>query len=613
MAVKEDVGMQIKMNVKCFKEIVQLDQGQKIDESSLLELIDFVNSRYDCADFRMLVLIKTYHDYRHLLTDDTVIKLKDAILNFKYWMDEPGDDGMCFWSENHQIIFHTCEYLAGQMFSSEIFTNDQKTGLEHLEKAQIKIRHWLKDRFTYGFIEWHSNTYYEEDIAPLVLLIEQAKDKDIVTHSKMILDLLFLDMAQHTFEGYFVATSGRCYENQKKSGKHADVNDLLKAAFGILDHPYNYERLSTLFLLTKAYQVPDVIKDIARLEEKGVIKESMGLDLKEVKYEIDEKTKDRQGMYMWGMEAFTNPESIEMTMHMFNDWHLEENNFLRDLNMINKPILRKLKLLPLLVSILNPATRGVAIERVNSYTYHQKDYMLSSAQAYHPKSFGDQHHLWQATLPHDVHIFSTHPGSPMFDDPARNFSPSYWVGNGINPLVVQHENRVFLMYRLTPRKGFLERKRQKLVHFYVPFDRFDEVIKEDTNIFVRVKDTYCALQFSKAYEIKEDEVIIYGKHIQGVVTMGSKSKHESFENFVGMITQEELLMTRFVIFLEDREKTYRINFSEKLIIDKKMMNLNYPRFETPFIKSERKPERLEIIYQDHGLVLDYQNVVREVW
>lgn len=613
MAVKEDVGMEIKMNVKCFKDIIKLDQGEKIDETDLLGLVDFVNARYDCADFRMLVLIKTYHDYRHLLSADTVKKIKDTILSFKYWMDEPGDDGMCFWSENHQIIFHTCEYLAGHMFPDEMFKNDRNSGKYHIEKALIKIKHWLNDRFRYGFIEWHSNTYYEEDIAPLVLLVEQAKEKEVVLKSKMILDLLFLDMAMHTYEGYFVATSGRAYEAQKKSGKNADVNDILKHAFGILSHEYNYERLSTLFLLTKSYQVPEVIKTIARLEEKGIIKESMGLNLKEVKHEIEEKTNDRQGMYFWGMEAFTNPESINMTMQMFNDWHLEDNNFLKDLKMINQPILRKLGLLPLLVRILNPATRGVAIERVNSYTYHQKEYMLSTAQNYHPKAFGDQQHLWQATLPNDVHLFSTHPGSPMFDDPARNFSPSYWVGNGINPLVVQEKNRVFMMYDLTPRKGFLERKRQGFIHFFVPFKLFDEVIQEEKEIYLRVQDTYASLQFSKNYEVKEDEVIIKGKYIQAVVTLGSKREHESFENFRGVIMQQELLMTRFGIYLEDLKHAYRVNFVDKLIIDKKMERLQYYRYETPYVETMRYPAEVEIIYQHQGLKLNLEEMTREVW
>ncbi len=609
----EDVGMAIKMNTKCFPEIMDLDQGKTIDETNLLSLVDFVNARYDCADFRMLVLIKTYKDYKKFLTDTTNQKIKEAILNFKYWMDEPGDDGMCFWSENHQLIFHTCEYLAGQIFPDMIFSNDGKSGKEHLEKAKIKIEHWLNDRFTYGMTEWHSNTYYEEDIAPLILLVEQAKDQKIVVRAKMMLDLLFLDMALYSFEGYFVTSSGRAYEKQKKRGADADVNDLLKKAFGILSHEYDYTRLSTLFLLTKSYQVPEVIRLIAQQSEKGVIKGSNGLNLSEVKYEIKEKTNDRQGMYFWAMEAFTNPESIMMTMKMYNDWHLEDNNFLRDLKMINAPILRKLKLLPLLVKILNPATQGVAIERANTYVYHTKHYMLATAQAYHPKAFGDQQHLWQASLPGDIHLFSTHPGSPMFDDPARNFSPSYWVGNGINPLVVQHENRVFILYNLTPRKGFLERKRPTFIHVNLPFNEFDEVIEMDKTIFLMKNETYCALQFSKVYEKKDDEVLVHGKHIQMVVTMGSSERDGSFKEFIAKRETEELLMTRFGIYLEDIEHSYRIGWTIPLIIDKTYVPLEYPRLESNFAEIERKPKSIDIQFNGHGLTLDHNACTREVW
>lgn len=609
----EDVGMAIKMNTKCFPEIVDLDQGKTIDETNLLSLIDFVNARYDCADFRMLILIKTYKDYKKFLTEATNQKLKDAILGFKYWMDEPGEDGMCFWSENHQLIFHTCEYLAGQLFPETIFTNDGKSGQDHFDKAKIKIDHWLKDRFTYGMTEWHSNTYYEEDIAPLVLLIEQTQDLKMKVRSKMILDLLLLDMALYSFEGYFVTSSGRAYENQKKRGADADVNDILKKAFGILTHPYDYTRLSTLFVLTRSYQVPDVIKIIAQQREKGIIKASNGLNLNEVKYEIKEKTSDCQGMYFWAMEAFTNPESITMTMKIYNDWHLEENNFLRDLKMINAPMLRKLKLLPLLVRLLNPATRGVAIERANTYVYHTKDYMLATAQAYHPKDFGDQQHLWQVSIPGDIHVFSTHPGSPMFDDPARNFSPSYWVGNGINPMVVQHENRVFLMYNLTPRKGFLERKRQRFIHVHVPFAQFDEVVEMDKAIFLMKNETYCALQFSRMYVKREDEVVVQGNHIQMMVTMGSAHQDGSFQIFIDKNETEERLMTRFGIYVEDMEHTYHIGWSQPLIVDKKRIALDYPRLESQFALIERKPNTIDIQHEGHGLTLNYDACTREVW
>jgi hypothetical protein len=611
MAVKEDVGMLVKMNTKCFRGIIELDRGNTIDEAEILDLVDFVNNRYDCADFRLICLVRTYIAYRHLLTESTVQAIENSMLSFKYWMDEPGSDGMCFWSENHQLLFHTCEYLIGNLFLDSIFSNDGKTGKEHKDKARPKIMSWLKNRFTYGFTEWHSNTYYEEDIAPLSVLVDFSEDIEMVEQSKMILDILFLDMAMHSFEGYFVATSGRCYENQKKDSSLADVNDILAHAFGIQKRDYDYTRISSMFLLCKNYEVPQIIIDIAHSQGTQIIMDSMGLDLHEVDKEMPDDDINQKGMFLWSMEAFTNKESINMTMKTFNEWNLKENNFLKDLQSVNIPILRKLGLLPTVVKILNPATQGVAIERANTYTYKTDDYMLSSVQHYHPKKFGDQQHIWQATLPNQINIFSTHPGSPMFDDQARNFSPSFWVGNGINPDAVQHENVLLLMYDLRARKGYLERNRQKFIHFYFPVNQFEEVIELDTRIYGKVKNSYIAILSSKPYEIKDDEeMIIQGDTSQFVVILGSAEQYGLFSEFVDMIQESSVLFnTKKIQFLMDH--TYELKFNSTFKVDHQVILTDYPRYDTPFVESLRKPNELMIHYLNKTLYLNFNQQIRK--
>ena len=611
MAVKEDVGMLVKMNTKCFRGINELDRGNTIDEAEILDLVDFVNNRYDCADFRLICLVRTYIAYRHLLTESTVKAIENSMLSFKYWMDEPGSDGMCFWSENHQLLFHTCEYLIGNLFLDSIFSNDGKTGRAHKEKARPKIMSWLKNRFTYGFTEWHSNTYYEEDIAPLSVLVDFSEDIEMVEQSKMILDILFLDMAMHSFEGYFVATSGRCYENQKKDSSLADVNDILAHAFGIQKRDYDYTRISSMFLLCKNYQVPKIIIDIAHSQGTQIIMDSMGLDLHEVSKEMPDDDIDQKGMFLWSMEAFTNKESINMTMKTFNEWNLKENNFLKDLQSVNIPILRKLGLLPTVVKILNPATQGVAIERANTYTYKTDDYMLSSVQHYHPKKFGDQQHIWQATLPNQINIFSTHPGSPMFDDQARNFSPSFWVGNGINPDAVQHENVLLLMYDLRARKGYLERNRQKFIHFYFPVNQFEEVIELDTRLYGKVKNSYIAILSSKPYEIKNDEeMIIQGDTSQFVVILGSAEQYGLFSEFVDRIQESTVLFnTKKIQFMMDH--TYELKFNSTFKVDDQIIPTDYPRYDTPFVESLRKPNELMIHYLNKTLYLNFNQQIRK--
>jgi hypothetical protein len=611
MAVHEDVGMAVKMHDKCFADICLLHAGERIEERPIHSLVNFVNQRHDCADFRLLCLIHSYLAYGDLLTPTTIRLLESCILGFKYWMDEPGEDGMCYWSENHQIIFAACEYLAGQTFPDRVFTNNGASGSSHREKAKTRILRWLSQRFSYGFSEWHSNTYYEEDIAPLCALVDHARDPEIVRKATIILDLLFLDMALHSFNGYFMAASGRCYENQKKDGKSTDVNDILAQAFGILTHKPDYRRLSAIYLLRRNYRVPDVIRSIAHATGSFVIKDSMGLDLAEVVQEFPVANFEQRGMFLWAMEAFTNQQSIELTMDIFNAWKLQHNNFLRDLRMVNIPLLRRLRLLPLVLRILNPATQGVAIQRANTCTYRGASYMLSSAQKYHPGEFGDQQHIWHAALPDNINIFSTHPGSPMFDDPARNFSPGYWVGNGINPHAVQDRNILLLMYNLRQRGGFLERTRQRFVHFYFPVARFDEVRRDTQLIMARKTDSYLAILSTQPYTLHhEDELIYQGDRCCFAVIMGDRATFGSFRNFMTQLQSYNLNRrgNRLICQADRRlEVVYRGEFS----IDGLTVDTAYPRLDTPFVSAPRKPQHLDIIHDGMSLHLDFDRMVRQ--
>ena len=78
-------------------------------------------------------MLRILYEYGNKIDEKNSALLKKTLLNFKYWMDEPGKDSMCYWSENHQILFASDEYLAGQLFPDDIFTNDGRTGKEHME------------------------------------------------------------------------------------------------------------------------------------------------------------------------------------------------------------------------------------------------------------------------------------------------------------------------------------------------------------------------------------------------------------------------------------------------------------------------------------------------
>jgi hypothetical protein len=604
------VDMKIKMGPKCFKGIKDLHDGRNIDEAQIHEICEYIDCRFDCADFRMVSIIRTIYSYPHLLSDKTVERIKNTILNFKYWMDEPGHDSMCYWSENHQILFASIEYLAGQLYPEEIFPNGNMTGKEHLEKATVRILNWLKYRFAYGFTEWHSNTYYEEDITPLSILIDFCRDEEIVLKSKMIMDLLLLDMGMHSFEGLFGATSGRCYEKQKKNPMEQDTLEIGEYIWGFGNvKEFNYERISSNFILMKNYDLPEVLELIGRDQREVVIKDSMGLDLKEIKREFsDLEDIDTTGMFLWAMESFTNPESINMAVRVFNEWKLQKNNFLKDFKKLSNPLLRKSGLLPLLIKLLNPVTQGIAIQRANTYTYKTEHYMLSTVQNHHPGEFGDQQHVWQATLSPEVTVFTTHPGAPAFDDINRNFSPDYWVGTGIFPHSVQDKNVHLSIYNLKQRKGFMERNRVSYTHAFFPQDKFDEVLLKENYIFGKLGGVYIVLIGRNPLSINRSDssdIIQEGLETFWICEIGTSRKYGSFEGFIKAINSKEVNFFENTLLYKG-DKNYKLTYKGEFEVDGKVMNTEYDRLDTPYVKAERKPRELKIEFEGRKLYLNFE-------
>lgn len=107
-----------------------------------------VEKRLDCADFVLpafLVILTRFRD-SGLLEKNLLARMEEALLGYKYWMDEPGEEvaHTCFFTENHQALFHTLEYLAGQLYPERVFSNIGQTGRWHKTHAETYLRRWLR-------------------------------------------------------------------------------------------------------------------------------------------------------------------------------------------------------------------------------------------------------------------------------------------------------------------------------------------------------------------------------------------------------------------------------------------------------------------------------------
>ena len=189
-----------------FSEIAKVELGRwtelKIATLSLRRS-NRINRRADCSDFYMVGLLGMMHRSMDdpAFPQELIQPLEACVLGFKYWMDEPGSDAMCYWSENHQILFHTCEIMAGQLYPEQTFSNVAQTGAWHREKGERMALSWLRKRASGGFREWDSNCYFEEDILALAHLADLAEHDQVREFAAIVLDKLLFSMAINSYPG----------------------------------------------------------------------------------------------------------------------------------------------------------------------------------------------------------------------------------------------------------------------------------------------------------------------------------------------------------------------------------------------------------------------------
>ncbi len=589
-----------------------LYQGQDIRLEDVRTIRKYVDGRYDCSDFRLQSVLRILYEYGDRLSPDIQNEFKRLLLDFKYWMTEPGNDGMCYWSENHQILFAAAEYLAGQLYPDEPFTNNGQTGRQHKQAARQRILTWLQQRWLYGFTEWYSNVYYVEDITPLANLVDFAQDEQIVQKSKIILDLLLYDMASQSYKGNFVTTMGRSYEGGKKSAESASTRAITEAVFGYDTDPGQRHGMDLNFLLAKNYDVPPVLRAIGRDTSEVVIKASNGLTLSELQRKQLVGPENAQIMMQWGMEAFLDPEVVNNSMDYINQHGLLSNEFLHEFTLINYTLLRRLNVLPLVIRLLNPQARGTAIQRANTYTFKTRFYSMYTAQNYFPGRYGDQHHIFGVTLDRDLAIFHNHPALYADEKPVRGNSPSFWVGGGRLPHSAQFKNVNLSIYDLPRQKGFMERRLIDYTHYYFPAARFEKVTRDSNRVFAQYGHVFIAILANAPlqYNSEQQELIQRGKSTCWITEL-STDKTESFDHFVKRIRKNPLFFSQGNLAYNSNNISYRLTWGRDFFVNENRISTAYPRFDSPYILAEREAQHMQFKFQNHGLRLNFDKGIRE--
>lgn len=186
-------------------------EEKEADEIALQEGIDHVSERLDCADFRLAALLRLYAlGWGH---PEQRNRIRMTALGFRYWDDEAGTDAMAFGSENHTILFHGCQHIAGILYPDEVFPASGRSGREQRDIGRDRCMDWLNKRHAHGFREYLSGTYTPITAAALLNLADFSDDAEIRTSASTLLDRLLRQLSEHTYDGVTFGPQGRIYRS----------------------------------------------------------------------------------------------------------------------------------------------------------------------------------------------------------------------------------------------------------------------------------------------------------------------------------------------------------------------------------------------------------------
>ena len=432
--------------------------------------LNLIERRIDCADFLITGVVRYMKNYE--LPSDIRERAKNVLLDFRYWMNMKGTDSMCFWSENHSLLFYSSAYIVGSMYPDSYFPRAGMNGRELSQYGRRLTDEWLDDVLENGFEEFLSTVYMCITSAGLLNVIDYS-DPEISDKATRVMDEMLRIHAIHTFDGSVIAPMGRVYRDvlySAKSGAQTILN--------IID-PSNpvANQVWFSYYATSSYQFSDELKSIMKAPVK------MNYVTGNARVFI-EKTED------YILTSVQSPRKDE-----FKRW--------------------------------SNITLGSDAEFVESHEYTKSlNERYHGTTCFQPGVYGYQQHLYDIALSNMAHVFANHPG--VTDDATAN-RPGYWYGNGVMPAVTQSDGAIYAIYSIPDEHPV------KFTHIYFPKSEFDSSEISDSLIFARKGNGFIAIWHSGELVAHDDvlsdaEMRCYDS-VAAYAFFASSENKESYEDF----------------------------------------------------------------------------------
>lgn len=446
------------------------------DRELFMETLSQIEQRFDCSDFLVCGLVRYLKNYP--VDEELEKRVKEVLLGYRYWMDQEGSDAMCFWSENHSLMFYVSAMNVGEMYPEDYFPRAHMDGRELYQAGKKRVEQWLDDVETHGFEEFLSTVYMCVTFAGLLNAIDYTTE-EISARASKVTDRLLTMLALHTFKGSVIAPMGRVYRQI--------IYPFLQGAQALMnlvnpEVPYSYGEGWLAFYATSAYKLPENLKNLMEQDASTAYETGNALICLEKKEN-------------YCLTSVQSPRTDQKFARWSNLTLVEE-------------------------------TRKVD-RTTHEYTKSLNE-RFHGTTCFEPGVYGYQQHMWSAALDPETHVFANHPGGSCDSSQMR---PGYWFGNGVLPSVRQEEGMLGAIY-VIPREHPIH-----FTHVFWPGVKFDQSVREGQWLFGRKGKGLIALWCSRPMEVHQDQLFdceyrSYGDQIAYCCVCGDGTDGKTLEDFI---------------------------------------------------------------------------------
>jgi hypothetical protein len=214
--------------------LARLATGRGGDESNgmIARALPAIEDCHDCADFALVPLLWARQRWGTAIAPTLRERIDRAILGYRYWMDEPGNDVQWYFSENHALLFHASAYLAGAMFPDATFDRSRRAGREQSQIGLERLRGWFDHFERWEMAEFNSAPYFPIDLKGLAALAALAPDTDIGDRASRAIVRLLEIVARSAHHGILTGAQGRSYEHSLRPARTAELSAIARLVWG---------------------------------------------------------------------------------------------------------------------------------------------------------------------------------------------------------------------------------------------------------------------------------------------------------------------------------------------------------------------------------------------